>query len=72
MVRLEFKQRYFEIFGLRSDEAEEKLTFNQIAAFRFAGDDEFKTLLERALKENISGDEIKKSVKIWRADHYRI
>ncbi len=72
MVRLEFKQRYFEIFGLRSDEAEGKLTFSQIAALRFAGDEEFKDLLERALKENISGDGIKKSIKTWRADHYRI
>lgn len=72
IVRLEFRQRYFEIFGLRSDTIEEKLSFSQIAALRFAHDDEFKTLLEKALKENISGDEIKKSIRNWRADHSRI
>lgn len=72
IVRLEFRQRYFEIFGLRSDTIEEKLSFSQIAALRFAYDDEFKTLLEKALKENISGDEIKKSIRNWRADHSRI
>jgi uncharacterized membrane protein YjgN (DUF898 family) len=72
LVRLEFKQRYFEIFNLRSDRVEEKLTFNQIAALRFAYDDEFKILLEKALKENISGDEIKKSITKWRADRHRI
>lgn len=72
MVRLEFKQRYFEIFNKRSDEVEEKLKFGQIAALRFAYDDEFKILLERALKENISGDEIKKSIKNWKADEHRI
>jgi len=72
MVRLEFKQRYFEIFNLRSDEVEEKLKFGQIAALRFAYDDEFKILLEKALKDNISGDEIKKSITRWRADHHRI
>ena len=72
MVRLEFKQRYFELFQLRSDEAESKLTFDQIAALRFAYDDEFKELLYKALHENIKGDEIKKSIKKWRADHHRI
>ena len=72
MVRLEFKQRYFEIFGLRSDEMEEKLRFDQIAALRFAYDDEFKELLYKAFHENISGDEIKRSIKNWRADHHRI
>ncbi|SDQ67197.1 hypothetical protein SAMN05421664_2102 [Chryseobacterium soldanellicola] len=72
LVRLEFKQRYFEIFNLRSDEVEEKLKFSQIAALRFAYDDEFKILLEKALKDDISGDEIKKSITRWRADHHRI
>lgn len=72
IIRLEFKQRYFEIFNKRSDEIAEKLNFGQIAALRFAYDDEFKTLLNRALNENISGDEIKKSIKEWRADHHRV
>lgn len=72
MVMLEFKQRYFEIFGKRSDEVANQLKFSQIAALRFAYDDEFKELLGKALKENISGDEIKRSIKNWRADHQRI
>ena len=72
VVRLEFKQRYFELFNKRSDEVEGKLSFSQIAALRFAYDDEFKELLYKALHENISGDEIKKSIKKWRADLNRI
>lgn len=72
VVRLEFKQRYFELFNKRSDEVEEMLSFSQIAALRFAYDDEFKELLYKALHENISGDEIKKSIKKWRADRNRI
>lgn len=72
IVRLEFKQRYFEIFGLRSDEVEEKLSFGQIAALRFAYDEEFRVFLEKALKENMTGDQIKKSINTWRADHHRI
>ncbi|MCW3161586.1 DUF6526 family protein [Chryseobacterium oryctis] len=72
LIRLEFKQRYFEIFNQRSDEIEEKLRFDQIAALRFAYDDEFKKLLYRALNENISGDQIKRNIKNWRADNYRV
>nr|WP_315034233.1 DUF6526 family protein [uncultured Chryseobacterium sp.] len=72
MVILEFQQRYFEIFNMRSDETVEKLSFDQIAALRFAHDDEFRDLLYKALHENISGDEIKKSIKNWRADQHRI
>ncbi|WP_263602581.1 DUF6526 family protein [Chryseobacterium sp. PET-29] len=72
IVRLEFRQRYFEIFGLRSDDVEEKLTFGQIAALRFAYDDEFKIFLEKALKEKIKGNEIKKSITKWRPDHQRV
>lgn len=72
IVRLEFRQRYFEIFGLRSDEVEEKLNFSQIAALRFTYDEEFKIFLEKALKENISGDQIKKSITKWRADLHRV
>jgi Family of unknown function (DUF6526) len=72
IVRLEFRQRYFEIFGLRSDDVEKKLSFSQIAALRFAYDDEFKILLEKALKEKMKGDEIKKSITKWRADLHRV
>ncbi|GAE64038.1 hypothetical protein KNV96_04120 [Chryseobacterium indologenes] len=72
IVVLEFRQRYYEIFNLSSDETVEKLRFDQIAALRFAYDDEFKELLYKALHENISGDEIKRSIKNWRADRSRI
>ena len=72
LVRLEFKQRYFELFNKRSDDVEDKLSFSQIAALRFAYDDEFKILIEKALKENLSGDNIKKSIKNWKPDKQRV
>jgi hypothetical protein len=72
MVVIEFRQRYFELFSKRSDEIVSQLNFSQIAALRFAYDDEFKTLIERALNENISGDEIKKSITNWRPDLSRV
>jgi len=61
-----------DIYGKRSDEAEENLSFGQIAALRFAYDDEFKELLNKALTEKISGDEIKKAIKNWKGDYHRI
>ena len=72
IIRLEFKQRYFELFGKGSDEIVEKLNFGQIAALRFAYDDEFKILLAKALSQNISGDEIKKSITNWKPDFNRV
>ena len=72
MVRLEFKQRYFELYGKRSDPVEGQLEFGQLAALRFAYDDEFKVLLDETLNNNISADQIKKSIKVWRPDLRRV
>lgn len=72
IVRLEFRLRYFELFGKRSEDIETNLSFSQIAALRFCDDEEFKTLLARALNERISGDEIKRSIKNWQGDYMRL
>ena len=72
IVRLEFRLRYFELFKERSKKIEDKLSFGQLAALRFASDDEFAGLLNRALNENISSDEIKKAVQNWQADDMRV
>lgn len=72
IIRIEFNLRYFELFGKSADEIESKLSFDQIAALRFAYDDEFKMLLDKALQQNISGDEIKKSITNWKPDHHRV
>lgn len=72
LLRLEFKQRYFEIYGKRSDEVEKLLSFGQMAALRFAYDDEFIILLEDAVKNKTSAKEIKKSIKNWRPDLLRV
>jgi hypothetical protein len=72
IVRLEFRLRYFECFGERSEKIERQLSFAQIAALRFAGDGEFESLLNRVLKENLPADEIKKAIKDWQADSMRV
>jgi hypothetical protein len=72
IVRLEFRLRYFELFGKPSKSVETQISFGQIAALRFASDDEFIILLARALKENLNSDDIKKSIKDWQADDMRV
>ena len=72
IVRLEFKLRYFELFGKRSDRIEKQLSFGQIAALRFANDEEFVQLLSKTLKEGLKADEIKRSIQDWQADNNRV
>lgn len=72
LVRLEFRLRYFQLLGAPSLEAEQLLTFEQIAALRFAHDLEFKILLQRAIHEKLSGNDIKKSITIWKPDTMRV
>ena len=49
-----------------------KLTMRQIIGLRFASDEEYIELAERAVKENLSEKEIKRSIKKWKADLYRV
>jgi hypothetical protein len=72
IVRLEFRLRYFELFGKSAMEAEQQLSFDQIAALRFSSDGEFADLLNRAVSEKLTGDAIKKAIKNWQADDMRV
>lgn len=72
IIRLEFRVRHLHLLGKQSYEAEEKLSFSQLAALRFADDAEFMFLLHRALNENLSADEIKKAITNWQPDHMRV
>lgn len=72
IVRLEFRLRYFELFGRDAGGTETKLSFGQIAALRFAGDAEFKALLEKTLQEDLSPKAIKQSIQHWQGDYMRV
>lgn len=72
IVRLEFRLRYFELMGKSSKEVEKQLSFGQIAALRFAPDEEFVPLLEKTIQEKLSADTIKQSIKKWEADTMRL
>lgn len=72
IIRLELRYRYFTLTGKRFEEIEYKFTDDQIFALRFAPNDEVLTLIDDALKNNLSGDSIKKAIVHWRADYHRV
>lgn len=72
IVRLELRYRYFTLTGKRFEEFEYKFTDDQIFALRFAPDDELLPLIQDALKNNLTGDSIKKAIVHWRADYNRV
>jgi len=67
-IRAEENLRYFIITRKPLDS---RITMGQIISLRFAPDDEFVVLVDRAINENLTPVEIKKAIKNWRADNYR-
>jgi hypothetical protein len=49
-----------------------ELTVRQIIGLRFASDEEFAQLVERVVKEKLSENQIKKEIKSWKGDYYRV
>jgi hypothetical protein len=49
-----------------------ELRMRQIIALRFAGDEEFPVLAQRAVSEKLSPKQIKQSIKNWRPDYNRV
>ena len=68
-IRAEENLRYYVMTGKLLPQA---LTVPQIVALRFASDEEFPALVDRAVKEQLRSKEIKSAIKNWRADHYRV
>lgn len=68
-IRAEENLRHFAMTGKLLDH---RLSIKQIIALRFASDEEFVALARRAADEGLSPDDIKKSVKQWRGDYYRV
>ena len=69
VIRVEEQLRHYL---LTSKPLDSRLTVPQIIGLRFASDEEFPALAARAAGEGLSKDDIKKAVRTWRADHYRV
>lgn len=71
IIMLEMKVRAAEVLSPGQDAQLSRLSVKQIVALRFASDDELGSLLERAVRENLSPRDIKASIRTWRPDLYR-
>jgi hypothetical protein len=68
-IRAEEKLRYFILTG---NAISANISTRQIIGLRFASDKEFVELVEKSEKDNLSEKEIKKLIKIWKPDTYRV
>ena len=68
-IRAEENLRHFAMTGKLLDA---RLTVRQVVALRFASDGEFVALAQRAAAENLTPDAIKRAIKTWRPDTYRV
>jgi hypothetical protein len=68
-IRSEEKLRYFILTG---KSISNNLTTRQFVGLRFASDDEFVALADKAAKENLSETDIKKTIVNWKSDEYRV
>jgi len=48
------------------------LTESQLVGLRFACDAEIPSLVEESLAKNLSRADIKKAIKVWRPDYFRV
>ena len=69
LIRNEERFRYYMLTGKALDS---RLSKGQLIALRFASDEEFIELANRAVEENLTPDDIKKSIKVWMPDHHRV
>jgi hypothetical protein len=72
IIRLEMRQRYFELTGKRFSPLEKQLALKQIIALRFASDDELLCLIDQAIENKLSPKQIKEKIQHWQADNHRV
>ena len=68
-IRVEENLRHFAMHGSLLDP---KLDIRQIIGLRFASDEEFAELAAKAAADGLSENDVKKAVKNWRGDYYRV
>ncbi|MDB5201152.1 MAG: hypothetical protein JWQ27_561 [Ferruginibacter sp.] len=72
MVITEMRLRYYQLTQQRLETFEKELSFGQIAALRFASDEELPALLKRTVAEKLSPTDIKRSIQHWLPDNLRV
>ncbi len=72
LVRQEMRLRYHILTGRRFEDIEKQLPFKVIAALRFASDNELEPLIQRAIDERLTPDQVKRSIRSWLPDTMRV
>lgn len=72
IIRLEMRLRYFQLTNVPFTEKENLLNIKQIVALRFASDEEILDLIDKAILQNLTPKEIKKSIHEWQGDFMRV
>jgi hypothetical protein len=72
VIRLEEQLRLVSLLPEPSRSRIPELTPGQLVGLRFASDAELPGLVERALSEKLSKEDIKKAIQNWRPDYLRV
>ena len=73
LIRLEERLRYQQVLSPALLQQANALKTGQIIALRFAGDDELEELVAAVLGDKLTKtSEIKRAIKSWRADTFRV
>ncbi len=67
-----YAEEKFRYYMLTKKMLPGELTVRQVVGLRFASDEEFPELAERTVKEKMSEENIKKAIKNWKGDYYRV
>ena len=72
LIRLEEQLRLQSLLNEPLKSRIGELSESQLVALRFASDGEVAGLMEKALKDQMKGADIKKAIVSWRADVFRV
>lgn len=73
VVRLEMQLRLERLLSGDLKDQAQQLSLAQLVGLRYASDEELPELTQKVLTDKIANrDDIKKLVKVWRADHLRV
>ena len=68
IIRLEMRMRCAQFLSAAQMAALSRISMPQLVALRFASDGEVPALLERAEREGLTNDQIKRAIKNWIPD----